>query len=75
MAWRTFLKVYFKAGGERVSEIIRKTELIGFRYNLGPVDFIYEWKEKPTKNQVLELGDKLNETLKGTDVIFNIDTQ
>jgi len=73
MAWKTFLVVYFKSGN-RISEIIKKVEKIGFTCVVGPVDFIYHWKTKPTKEQIIELADKLSEILKGTDTIFNIDT-
>ena len=41
---------------------------------MGPVDFIYEWDKKPTKEDILELADKLTENLKDTGVMFNIDT-
>jgi len=74
MAWKTYLVMYFKAGSEKASEVIKKVESAGFTTTFGPVDFIYEWKSKPTKEQVLKLADKLTEALNGTDVMFNIDT-
>lgn len=74
MAWKTFLIMYFNVEKEKASEVIKKVELVGFKTTFGPVDFVYEWENKPTKEQVLELADKLTEGLKNTGVMFNIDT-
>lgn len=74
MSWKTYLVLYFKAGNEKVSEIVKKVESVGFKSALGPVDFTYGWEKEPTKEQVLELADKLTEMLGGTEVMFNIDT-
>ena len=74
MSWKTYLVMYFKAGNEKVSETIKKVESVGFKCKVGPVDFIYEWDKKPTKEDILELADKLTENLKDTGVMFNIDT-
>ena len=74
MAWKTFLVMYFKAGEEKVSDIAKKVESTGFQNTLGPVDFVYVWENKPTKEQVLELADKLAVALNNTGVMFNIDT-
>lgn len=74
MTWKTFLIMYFNAGKEKASEVVKKVESTGFKTTFGTVDFVYEWKNEPTKEQVLELADKLTEVLKNTGVMFNIDT-
>lgn len=74
MTWKTFLIMYFSVEKEKVSEVIKKVELTGFKTTFGPVDFVYEWQQAPTKEQILELADKLTEALKDTGVMFNIDT-
>jgi len=74
MAWKTYLVMYFNAGKEKASEVVKKVESVGFETNFGPVDFSYMWESKPTKEQVLELADKLTEALKESGAIFNIDT-
>lgn len=74
MAWKTYLVMYFNAGKAKASEVVQKVESVGFETNFGPVDFDYTWEEKPSKEQVLELADKLGEALKDTGVMFNIDT-
>ena len=74
MSWKTYLVMYFKAGNEKASDIIKKVESAGFKTTFGPVDFVYEWSKQPSKEQVLKLADKLAEALSGTGVMFNIDT-
>ena len=73
MVWKTQLVPYFN-GNERISEIIKRVETLGFKSALGPVDFEYTWKKEPTKQQVIELANKLCDILKNTGTIFNIDT-
>ncbi|MEM3075122.1 MAG: hypothetical protein QXX55_00705 [Candidatus Pacearchaeota archaeon] len=73
MSWKTYLVMYFSSES-KISDVIKRVESIGFKTTFGPVDFIYEWKSKPTKKQVLRLGDNLSKVLKGTGVVFNIDT-
>jgi len=74
MSWKTYLVMYFKAGNEKASDVVKKVESIGFKCTIGPVDFVYEWDKEPTKEEILQLADKLTETLKNTGVMFNIDT-
>lgn len=74
MAWKTYLVMYFNAGKAKASEVVKGVESVGFETNFGPVDFAYTWESKPTKEQVLELADKLTEALKESGAIFNIDT-
>lgn len=74
MAWKTFLVVYFSANDESISETIKKIESVGFTCSIGPIDFVYDWDSKPTKEKIIELADKLNESLKDSGTMFNIDT-
>ena len=58
-----------------MSEIVGKVEELGFNSELGPIDHVYDWEDKkPEKEDIFELGNKLMETLKGSGVIFNLDT-
>jgi len=74
MVWRTYLVKYFGTGNVKVSEIAKRVEKIGFKTVFGSVDFIYEWEEMPTKEQVLALGDRLCDAVKGSGAVFNLDT-
>ena len=66
--------MYFSVEKEKASEVIKKVESVGFKTTFGPVDFVYEQENEPTKEQVLELADKLTEGLNNTRIMFNIDT-
>lgn len=56
------------------TEVAKEIESLGFQTSFGSVDFVYDWKTKPTKEQVLELADKVYDKLKKTGVVFNLDT-
>jgi len=75
MAWRTYLILYFGTKDKKPSEIEKDLLNLGFETNIGSVDFVYIWgEEQPTKEQILDLADKIVETLQGTGAMFNIDT-
>ena len=76
MSWKTYLVMYFGSDGNiSVNEIVKKVESLGFVSTIGPVDFLYDWKNKtPSKEDIFELADKLKKTLQGTGTIFNLDT-
>jgi hypothetical protein len=74
MVWTTYLVIHFGTGGKKPSEIIKNIENLGFSANLGPVDLVYIWPKEPTKEDVLELADKISEVLNGTESVFNLDT-
>ena len=76
MEWKTYLVMYFGTDNDiPLIEIVKKVKALGFVLTVGPVDFVYDWKNKePTPEEILALGDKLKRTLKGTGTIFNLDT-
>jgi hypothetical protein len=76
MGWKTYLVMYFGTDDEvEPTEIAKRVEALGFVTTFGSVDFVYDWKnKKPTKEEVLALGDKLAKALKGSGAVFNLDT-
>lgn len=76
MAWKTYLILHFGAKEKMPTEIAKGLESIGFNAEFGSVDFVYPWnEEKPTKESVLSLADKIVEVLKDSGAVFNIDTR
>ncbi|MBS3124739.1 hypothetical protein J4211_00595 [Candidatus Woesearchaeota archaeon] len=72
---KTYLIVYFGTTGTKASEIAKNLEKIGFETVYGPYDFIYRWDaQKPTPEEILALGDKIVDALKGSGAVFNLDT-
>ncbi len=75
MAWKTYLILHFGTRGKKPSEIAKDLESLGFNAEFGSVDFVYAWgEEKPTKELVLALADKIVDILKDSGSVFNIDT-
>jgi len=75
MVWKTYLVMYFGTGVIKPSEVAKRVEKLGFNAAMGAVDFIYEWgNRKPTKHEVIQLADKLNEAISFSGAIFNLDT-
>jgi hypothetical protein len=75
MAWKTYLVMYFGTGIVKPSEVVKKIERLGFKLAFGPVDFSYDWGEKkPTKENVMDLADKLHEAISFSGATFNLDT-
>ena len=75
MGWRTYLVMYFGTVNGKPSDIAKKLESLGFTATFGTVDFIYDWGNKePTKEEVLNLADRITLEIKGSGAIFNLDT-
>lgn len=67
--------LYFGTKDRKPTEIAKILSDIGFESYIGSVDFIYQWgEEQPSKEKILELADKIVETLKDSGAMFNIDT-
>jgi len=75
MAWKTYLILYFGTNEKKPSDAAKALEELGFNTTIGAIDFIYDWSEKPSKEQILELADKVAEVLKDSGAVFNIDTR
>lgn len=73
--WKTYLILHFGTNGKKPTEVEKALEDLGFKTQFGSVDFVYSWSEQPAKEQVLELADKIAESLQGSGAVFNIDTQ
>ena len=74
MAWKTYLVIHFGTRNSKPSQIVKNLEDLGLSTTLGPVDLVYKWENEPTKEQVLELADKISETLNESGSVFNLDT-
>jgi len=74
--WKTHLVLHFGTkNNKKPSEIADELNKLGFDSSLGTVDFVYEWqKRNPSKEDVLELADKVSEILEDTGSVFNLDT-
>ena len=72
--WKTYLIMYFGTKNITPTQVAEKIEALGFQTTFGSVDFLYNWESKPTKEQILELANKVSEALKESGAVFNLDT-
>jgi len=66
---RTHVSIIVSSEGRPLSEIAKIFKDLGFKPTLGMHDFVYDWEEtKVTPEMVIELVDKVQIKLKGTQV-------
>ncbi len=71
---KTYVTVTFSSEGSKPSEVERRLFGIGMRALQGRYDFVYEWERDPSMEEVMDLLDRIQETLRGTGVFFSIET-
>ncbi len=71
---KTYLILYFSTNA-KPSDIAKKLEKIGFKVSIGKHDFEYDWKKKPTKEEILSLGDEVTKVLRDTGIVFKLETE
>lgn len=69
---KTHIQVWFGTKGSPPSKITKKLEKLGFKPLTGKYDYYKEWKEIPTKEELLKLADNIFEALKGEDIHFKL---
>ena len=71
---KTYLKVTFSSEGAKPSEVINRLRSLGFKPEMGEEDLIYDWGYNATIQDSTWLGDKIQATLEGFRVMFQIET-
>jgi hypothetical protein len=70
----TYLKVQFSTEGARPSDVLETLHNLGFETTQGRFDAIYRWGGNTTIDDALYLADKVHAALKGTGVLFELET-
>ncbi len=71
---RTYLKVTFNSEGAPPSEVIARLQSLGFKPITGAYDMVYEWDDGAGVDEAIWFADKIHATLKGYNVLFQIET-
>ncbi len=71
---RTYLKVTFNSEGAQPSEIVARLQSLGFKPITGAYDMMYEWDDGADVEDAIWFADKIHATLKGYNVMFQIET-
>ncbi len=71
---KTYLSIIFSSEGAPPSEVKSRLFELGFKAVKGSYDFVYEWERDPDVDTLLWFADKVQVALKGTDVMFSLET-
>lgn len=71
---KTYLTVWFSSEGATPIEVVERILAMGFKPIKGHYDHVYDWAKEPSLEEVLELANKLHETLKGMKVTYKLET-
>jgi len=71
---KTYLQIWFSSEGGQVSDINSRLMSMGFRPMKGNYDYIYDWRNTPTEDDILSLAEKLRHTLKTMNVLYKLET-
>ena len=71
---KTYLVLFFNSNGWVPSKVMDKAKELGFEVVVGAHDLVYEWESEPSEEEILDLGDKVKETLEGSGVFFKLET-
>lgn len=72
---KTYLNLWFSSDGSRPLKVTKKLRKMGFEPTKGNYDYIYKWDDEATLDEVLSIGDKIQNGLKGDNVLFELETE
>jgi len=67
--------MYFNSEGELPSKVTQKITMLGFEPMQGEADYVYRWPKKPSVEEMIKLADKVSTMLKGSKIMYNIETE
>jgi hypothetical protein len=70
----TYLTLWFGSEGAAPTSIAMRLQRIGFKPMKGKYDFVYDWKRRIGLEEIFKLGDTVSKTLKGSKVLYKLET-
>ncbi len=71
---KTYLTVMFSSEGTTPSKVNDTLMSMGFQPITGNYDYVYDWGTKADINEIIWFGDKVHAALKGSKVLFKLET-
>lgn len=71
---KTYLTLWFNSEGASPTLVERKLKALGFESLTGGYDLEYSWESMPTVDDILELGNTIQRSLKGSKALFKMET-
>ena len=72
---KTYLTIWFYSEGASPLEVIERLRSLGFKPLRGYHDHVYEWNREVDLIDILELANKVHETLRGLKVFYKLETE
>jgi hypothetical protein len=71
---KTYLIVWFNSEGTKPSDVTERLLSMGFRPMEGEYDYIYNWDSQANIDDIIKIGDQVQNTLKGSGALFKLET-
>jgi len=71
---KTRLSLWFNSEGKAPTSVIMKLQGMGFTPSRGKHDFVYDWRQAVGIKEIARLGDAVHKTLKGSKVLYKLET-
>lgn len=71
---KTYLILWHSSEGVEPSNVVQKLTSIGFKHIKGQYDLEYDHERNVDVEEIMELGRKVHQTLKGTGVLYKMET-
>ena len=71
---KAYLTLWFNSEGKTPTSVVIKLQRMGFKPARGKHDFVYDWGEQIQLEDVFKLGDAIHKTLKGSKVLYKLET-
>jgi hypothetical protein len=71
---KTYLIIWINSEGSKPSDISDRLLSMGFQPVEGEYDYLYKWDSRADINDIIKFGDQVQNTLKGSGVLFKLET-
>lgn len=71
---KSYLILFFSSEGTAPSEVVERLMRMGFQPTAGAYDFVIEWDENGSVQDMIEIANQVHATLKGCKVRFKMET-
>lgn len=71
---KSYLTIFVSSEGAAPSEVVELLMRMGFQPTAGQYDFVIEWDENGSIQDMIEVANQVHATLKGCKVMFKIES-
>jgi hypothetical protein len=77
---KTYMTISFDSEGAKPSEVVERLAMLGFKPAQGNYDFVYDWGSNNDSqsdvgvDDAVWFADKVHATLRGSKVLFTLET-